>query len=194
MRIGTALAAALLVTGVTAGTACASTTVTVQTGVLTYTCAFPGFAPQATMLTAQLDVTDLQPGQPFTVVPYATQVFPSSLRALLRGAGYDAVRGSYSGSFTVSGATPPSGSVGGDFPEQPIGTTGTVTLPVAGPIQTFTADPAGTLAFAMGPSLSEGLQFHRASTGAWVVWSVNCTLKVTNPGQNPAFQPAIVIS
>jgi hypothetical protein len=193
MRIGTALAAALLVTGVTAGTAYAST-VTVQTGVLTYTCTFPGFTPQATMLTAQLDVTDLHPGQPFTVVPYATQVIPSSVRALLRGAGYDAVRGSLGGSFTVSGATPPSGSVGGDFPEQPIGTTGTVTLPVAGPIQTFTADPAGTLAFAMGPGLSEGLQFHRASTGTWVVWSVSCTPKVTNPAQNPAFQPAIVIS
>lgn len=69
MRIGTALAAALPVTGATAGTAFAST-VTAQTGVLTHTCAFPGFTPQATTLTAQLDVTDLHPGQPFTVVPW----------------------------------------------------------------------------------------------------------------------------
>jgi hypothetical protein len=47
MRIGTALAAALLVTGLTAGTAYAST-ITVQSGTLTYTCAFPGFTPQPT--------------------------------------------------------------------------------------------------------------------------------------------------
>ena len=192
MRIGTALAAASLVTGVTAGTAYAST-VTAQTGVLTYTCAFPGLSPQATMLTARLDVTDPHPGQQFTVVPAATQVIPSNVRALLRGAGYDAVRGSFGATFTVSGATPPSGSVGGGFPEQPIGTTGPITLPVAGPPQTFTAGPVGTLVFAMGPALGEGLQLHRASTGTWDVWSVNCTLKVTNPAQNTAFQPDIVI-
>ena len=192
MRIGTALAAALLVTGLTAGTAYAST-ITVQSGTLTYTCAFPGFTPQPTMLTAQLDVTDLAPRQPFTVVPAATQVIPSNVRALLRGAGYDAVRGSLGGSFTVSGAAPASGSVAGEFPEQPIGTTGSITLYVAGPIQTFTAEPAGTLAFAMGPGLSDGLQLHRASTGTWVAWSVSCALKVTNPAQNPAFQPTIVI-
>jgi hypothetical protein len=193
MRIGTALAAALLFTGVTAGAAYASTVVTVQSGTLTYTCAFPGFTPQATMLTAQLDVTDLAPGQPFTVAPAATQVIPSNVRALLRGAGYDAVRGSLGGSFTVSGATPASGSVGGEFPEQPIGTTGPITLQVAGPIRTFTAEPAGTLSFAMGPGLSDGLQLHRASTGTWVVWSVSCPLKATNPAQNPEFQPVIVI-
>ncbi|MEV5716025.1 DUF6801 domain-containing protein [Amycolatopsis mediterranei] len=192
MRIGTALAAALLVTGVTAGTAYAST-VTVQSGALTYTCTFPGLTPQPTMLTAQLDVLDLNPGQPFTVVPAATQVIPSNVRAFLRSSGYDAVRGSLGGSFTVSGAAPASGSVAGEFPEQPIGTTGSITLHVAGPIQTFTAEPAGTLAFAMGPGLSDGLQLHRASTGTWVAWSVSCPLKVTNPAQNPAFQPAIVI-
>jgi len=45
----------------------------------------------------------------------------------------------------------------------------------------------------MGPGLSDGLELHRASTGTWVIWSVNCTLKVTNPAQNPAFLPAVVI-
>lgn len=43
MGIGTAL----LVTGVATGTAAAAT-VTTQTGVLTYTCTFPGFTRQAT--------------------------------------------------------------------------------------------------------------------------------------------------
>lgn len=193
MRIGTALAAALLVTGVAAGTAAAAT-VTIQTGMLTYTCAFPGFAPQATSLTAQLDVTDPHPGQPSTVLPSATHILPSTLRALLRGAGYDAIRGSFGGSFTVSNATPPTGTISGDFPEQPIGTTGPITLPAAGPIQTFTAGFDSTLAFAMGTGFSEGLQLHRASTGTWVVWSVNCTMKTTSPAQNPAFQPVIVIT
>ncbi|WP_244211309.1 DUF6801 domain-containing protein [Amycolatopsis kentuckyensis] len=192
MRTGTALAAALLITGVATGTAAAAT-VTTRTGVLTYTCTFPGMTPQPTMLTAQLDVSDPHPGQQFTVLPSATQVIPGSVRAVLRNAGYDAVRGSLAGTFGVSNATPDSGTISGGFLDVPIGTTGTITLPVAGPIQTFTAGAAGTIGFSMGPGLSESLEFHRAATGTWVPWSMSCPLKVTNPPQNPAFLPAVVI-
>ncbi|GHG24908.1 MULTISPECIES: DUF6801 domain-containing protein [Amycolatopsis] len=193
MRIGTALAAALLVAGTATETAAAAT-VTPQTGTLTYTCTFPGMPPQPTTLTAELDVTDPHPGQPFTVIPSATQVIPSTVRAFLRSAGYDAVRGSLAGTFGVSNATPDIGTISGSFLDMPIGTTGPITITVAGPVQTFTAGAAGTIGFSMGPGLSEPLEFHRASTGTWVTWSTSCTLKVTSPAQNRAFQPDMVIS
>ncbi len=191
MRIAPAVAAALLVTGLTAGTA--NATYTTNTSALTYTCTFPGISPPPTTLTAELAVTDPHPGQPFTVSPSAQHVFPIGLTALLRAAGYDAVRGSLSAPFAVSNATPAAGTISGGFPQQSLGT-GATTLPVTGSPQTFTAGAAGSVGFTMGVSFTEGLEIRKAATGAWALWSLTCTLRVTNPAQNRAFQPDVPIT
>lgn len=191
MRIGPAVAAALLVTGLTAGTASASTTT--NTGTLTYTCTFPGISPPATTLTAGLAVTDPHPGQSFTVSPSAQHVFPVGLTALLRAAGYDAVRGTVAVPFAVKNAGPAAGTITGGFPETPLGT-GATTLPVTGSPQTFTAGASGAVEFTIGASFPESLEVHKAATGAWALWSLTCTLKVTNPAQSRAFQPDVPIT
>ncbi|MEU7786757.1 MULTISPECIES: hypothetical protein [unclassified Amycolatopsis] len=187
MRIGPATAAALLVTGLTAGTA--NATVTTNTGALTYTCTFPGVAPQPTTLMAHLDVTDPHPGQPFTVTPYATVVYSAAVKSLLGALGYDQVRGSISTTFSVSDATPAAGVLSGAFPANPF-TSGSV----IGSPQVFTAGAAGSVGFAMGTGISESLELHKKSTGTWTPWSSSCTLKVTSPAQNTAFSPSIAIS
>ncbi|MEA5364056.1 hypothetical protein VA596_31300 [Amycolatopsis sp., V23-08] len=188
MRIGTAVAAALLATGLAAGTANA-TTYTTNSGMLTYNCTFPGVAPQPTTVTAQLSVTEPHAGQPFTVTPSATQTYTAAVRALLNAAGYDQVRGSLAATFTVSGATPASGTIAGSFPAQPF-----TSVSVTGSPQVFTAGAAFAVGFAMGPGITETLEFHKASTGAWVPWASNCTLRSTSPAQNTSFQPSIPIS
>lgn len=185
--IGTAVVAALLVTGVTAGTASATTLT--KTGSLTYTCPFPGVTPQPTTVAAELSVTDPHPGLPFTVSPSLQQTFPASVRALLNAIGYDAVRGSLSAAFTVTNATPAAGVIAGGFPAQPF-----TTVTVTGSPQTFTAGTAGAVGFALGASVSENLEFHKASTGAWTPWTSNCTLKVTSPAQNTTFGPSVPIT
>ncbi len=184
--IGTAVAAALLVTGVTAGTASA-TTIT-NTSALTYTCTYPGISPQPATLTAHLSVTDPHTGQAFTVTPSLTQVFSAAVHSLLTAAGYDQVRGSISATFTVSGATPASGTITGGFPAQPI-----TTSSVTGSPQVFTAGAAFAVGFTLGPTVTEALEFHRTS-GTWVPWTSNCTLRVTSPAQNPAFSPSVPIT
>lgn len=189
---GTAVAAALLVTGAAAGTASATTLT--STGTLTYNCTFPGIPPQPTTLTAQLDVTDPHALQAFTVTPSATHTFPVTLRSLLRAGGYDAIRGSFSGTFGVSNATPASGAITGALPQQPIGPTGTVVFPVTGSPQVFTAGAAGAVGFTMGVSFTEGHELRKASTGAWVAWVSTCTLKITSPAQNTAFAPSVPIT
>ncbi|MFJ1763482.1 hypothetical protein ACIOD2_24435 [Amycolatopsis sp. NPDC088138] len=188
MRIGTAVAAALLVTGLAAGTANAAT-ITTSSSPLTYSCTFPGLSPQPTTVTAHLAVTEPHAGQPFTVTPSATQTYTAAVRALLNAAGYDQVRGSLAATFTVSGATPASGTIAGSFPAQPF-----TTVAMTGSPQVFTAGAAFAVGFAMGPLITESLEFHKASTGTWVPWASNCTLKVTSPAQNPSFQPSITIS
>ncbi|MEV6642865.1 hypothetical protein [Amycolatopsis sp. NPDC051371] len=159
MKIGSAVVAALLVTGLAAGTANA----------------------------------DPHPGQPFTVSPSAQHVFPVGLTALLRAAGYNAVRGSFSVPFAVSNATPSAGVISGGFPETPLGT-GATTLPVTGAPQTFTAGGPGSVGFTLGVSFTESLEVRKGPAGTWALWSLNCTLRVTNPAQNRAFQPDVPIT
>ncbi|WP_370971616.1 hypothetical protein [Amycolatopsis sp. cg9] len=187
MRIGPAIAAALLVTGTAAGTASASSTT--NTGMLTYNCTLPGVTPQPMTLTAQLDVTDPHPGQPFTVTPYATVVYTAAVKSLMNALGYDQVRGSLSTTFSVTGATPPTGILAGAFPANPF-TSGSV----IGTPQTFTAGGPGYAGFAMGTGISESLELHKKSPGTWTPWASTCTLKVTSPAQNTAFSPSIPIT
>ncbi|WP_439377644.1 DUF6801 domain-containing protein [Amycolatopsis lexingtonensis] len=188
MRIGPAVAAALLVTGLTAGPAHAATTTT-GTGMLTYNCTFPGVTPQPMTLMAQLDVTDPHPGQPFTVTPYATVTYTATVKSLLNALGYDQVRGSLSTTFSVTNATPSTGFLAGDFPANPF-TGGSV----VGTPQAFTAGGAGSVGFTMGTGISQSLELHKKSTGTWTPWASSCTLKITSPAQNTAFSPSIVIS
>ncbi|MCR6484827.1 hypothetical protein M8542_18520 [Amycolatopsis sp. OK19-0408] len=188
MRIAPAVAAALLVTGLTAGTA--NATIVTNTGMLTYNCTFPGVTPQPTTLVAHLDVTDPHPGQPFTVTPYATVTYSAAVKALLGALGYDQVRGSISTTFSVVNATPPTGVLAGALPANPF-TSGSVT----GTPQVFTADAvAGSVSFAMGTGISESLEFHKKATGTWTAFASTCTIKATSPAQNRAFQPDVPIT
>jgi len=195
MRIGTALAAALLVTAVTAGTAYAGT-VTPQTSALAYRCTYPGIPSQDSTFTGAFAATDqVPPGGTFTLTDvHLTHVMSPAVRSLFTAAGYDRVQGSFSSSITATNATPATAPISGGFPEQPIGSSGPLTFPETAADVTFTAGAAGSIGFALGTQVSETLQFHRKTTGTWVVWTSTCTLKVTSPAQNPAFQPSIAIS
>lgn len=187
MRIGTAIAAALLVTGLATGTA--SATFTTTTGMLTYGCTFPGVTPQAMTLVARLDVTDPYPGQAFTVTPHATVTYTAAVKSLLNALGYDQMQGSLSTTFSVANATPTSGVLAGSFPANPI-----TSFWIDGTPQVFTAGGAGSVSFAMGTAISQSLELHKKSTGTWTAWASSCTLKVTSPPQNTAFTPSIVIT
>ncbi|EOD66511.1 DUF6801 domain-containing protein [Amycolatopsis vancoresmycina] len=194
MRIGTAVAAALLVTGVTTGTASAAP-VNPQTGTLTYTCTYPGLAPQASTFTGSFTAEDtVPPGGTFTLTGvFLSHVMSPALRSLFTAAGYDAVQGSFGATITATNATPATAIISGGFPEQPVPTTGGLTFPESAGDLTFTAGAAGSIGFALGVQVSETLQFHQKRSGTWVAWSSNCTLKATSPAQNRAFQPDIAI-
>ncbi|MEV4054086.1 DUF6801 domain-containing protein [Amycolatopsis sp. NPDC049688] len=195
MRIGTAVAAAVLVTGAATGTAQAAT-VTSQTAPLTYTCTYPGISPQSSTFTGTFDAPDhVAPGAAFTLTgAFLSHVMSPAVRSLFTAAGYDAVQGSFGTSITAVNATPETAFISGSFPEQPIPTTGSLTFTEFGGDLTFTAGASGPIRFTLGPQVSESLQFHRKSTGTWTAWSSMCSLKLTNPAQNPAFQPDIAIS
>ncbi len=195
MRIGTTLAAALLLTGVAAGPAAAAT-VAPQTGAVTYSCTYPGVAPQASTFTGSFTTEDtVSPGGTVTLTDvFLAHVMSPAVRSLFTAAGYDRVQGSFTASIAATNATPPTASISGGFPEQPVPTTGPLTFPeAAGPL-TFTAGAAGSVGFALGTQVSESLQFHKKTTGTWVAWSSTCTVKVTNPAQDRTFQPEITIS
>ncbi|MEU4252433.1 DUF6801 domain-containing protein [Amycolatopsis sp. NPDC026612] len=196
MRIGTAVAAALLVTGAAAGTANAATA-TPQTGALTYTCTYPGIPPQGSAFTGSFEAADqVPPGGTFTLTgAYLSHVMSPAVRSLFTAAGYDRVQGSFGASITATNAAPDTAFISGSFPEQPIAATGSLTFTEIGDQNlTFTAGAAGPIRFTLGPQVYESLQFHRRTTGTWVAWSSSCTLKITSPAQNTAFQPDIAIS
>ncbi len=195
MKIGTALAAALLVTGVAAGTAHAAT-VTPQTGALTYRCTYPGIPPVESTFTGAFAAPDqVPPGGSFTLTDVHLAHFMSpAVRALFTAAGYDRVQGSFSSSITATNATPATGPISGSFPEEPVNSTGPLTFPETAADLTFTAGAAGSAGFALATQVTESLQFHRRTSGTWVTLPSVCTLKVTNPAQDPAFQPGIAIS
>ncbi|MET8845599.1 DUF6801 domain-containing protein [Amycolatopsis sp. NPDC004625] len=195
MRFGTTAAAALLVTGVTTGTASAAP-VTPQTGTLTYTCTYPGIPAQSTTFTGSFAAEDhVPPGGTFTLTGVQlTHVLSPAVRSLFTAAGYDAVRGSFGASITATNATPATASISGGFPEQAVPATGGLTFPELAGDLTFTAGAAGSIGFALGAQVSESLQFHKKPTGTWVALSSTCTVKVTSPAQNRAFQPDLAIS
>jgi hypothetical protein len=195
MRIGTAVAAALLVTGAAAGTTNAAT-VTPQTSALTYTCTYPGISPQGSTFTGSFEAPgQVSPGSTFTLTNvFLSHLMSPAVRSLFTAAGYDAVQGSFGASITATNATPDTAFISGSFPEQPINSAGSLTFTEIGGNLTFTAGASGPIRFTLGPQVSESLQFHRRTTGTWVPWSSMCSLKTTNPAQNTAFQPDIAIS
>ncbi|WP_103350269.1 DUF6801 domain-containing protein [Amycolatopsis sp. CA-128772] len=195
MRIGTAVAAAVLVTGVTAGTASAAQ-VTPQTATLTYTCTYPGVSPQASTVTGSFSAEDtVPPGATFTIADvFLSHVMSPAVRSLFTAAGYDSVQGSFAATITATNATPATTIISGGFPEQAVPTTGGLTFPEFAGDLTFTAGATGSIGFALGVQVNETLQWHKKTTGTWVAWSSTCTLKATSPAQNRAFQPDIAIS
>ncbi|MEV6826407.1 DUF6801 domain-containing protein [Amycolatopsis sp. NPDC051102] len=194
MRIGTAVAAAMLVTGATAGTAAAAP-VTPQTGTVTYSCTFPGVAPTSSTFAGSFTTEDtVAPGSSFTLAGvHLDHVMSPAVRSLFTAAGYDAVQGSFSATITAANATPATATISGSFPEQPVPTLGGLTFAEDAGDLTFTAGATGPAGFALGVQVVESLQWRRKSTGTWTAWSSTCTVKFADPAQDRAFHPDIAI-
>ncbi|WP_103350270.1 DUF6801 domain-containing protein [Amycolatopsis sp. CA-128772] len=193
MRFATALAAALLVTGLTAGTAHAGT-VTLQTGAVPYRCSYPGVGLQNSTFAASFTTDDVvAPGSTITLRNVSlTQVVPAPLRALLASLGYDGVRGGLTASITAANAYPDA-PVSGILGEQTFPASGPMTFHVAAGDVTTGAGLAGTIEFALSAQLREDLEFRKKATGTWVPWSSTCRVAVPVP-PGAAFQPDIAIS
>ncbi|EOD66510.1 DUF6801 domain-containing protein [Amycolatopsis vancoresmycina] len=193
MRFGTALAAALLVTGLAAGTAHAGT-VTLQTGTVPYRCSYPGAGLQNTTFAASFSTDDVvAAGSTITLRNVSlTQVLPSPLRALLASLGYDGIRGVLNASITAANAYPDA-PISGILAEQTIPASGPMTFHVAAGDVTTGAGLAGTIEFSLSAQLGENLEFRKKATGTWVAWSSACRVAVPVP-PGAVFQPDIVIS
>ncbi|WP_370971614.1 DUF6801 domain-containing protein [Amycolatopsis sp. cg9] len=190
MRTGTALAAALLATGLTAGPAHAATTA--RTGTLNHSCTYPGVAPLTSTLAGSLTAPDpVAAGSSFTVTGiHLSHVMSPAVRSLFVAAGYDRVQGSFAATITATNASPAAAPISGSFPDQSITAAGSLTLSEPAADVTFTAGTPGSIVFALGTPITESLQFHKKTTDTWVPMQSVCTPRVTDT----TFQPGITVS
>ncbi|MEV6642867.1 DUF6801 domain-containing protein [Amycolatopsis sp. NPDC051371] len=188
----------------TAGTAAAATATYTAGGTagITYNCTFPGISPQPVAITAHLDAPDsVAAGSsvtPDNVGGSAT--ISATVHALLTAVGYDGIRGIATVPVTVdAGTLSQPAATGLNIPEVIYPTGGPITVNISqvatSSIPTWTAPAtAGSATLSLTSGLSANLEFHKKSTGAWSPWTMNCTLKVTNPAQNTAFSPSIPVT
>ncbi|OLZ58814.1 DUF6801 domain-containing protein [Amycolatopsis keratiniphila] len=183
----------------TAGTASAATTH--ATGVVVYMCGFPMIGQQPLDITARFDgpgtVTTAGTFTPAAIAGTAT--FSAIHNAtIFSAANYDGVRGEVTAPLTGANLTPSSATVTGlDVPEQ-------ITPYVPGPrtitfaqdatttVPSFTAGTPGSATLALGTTFKLELDFHKRD-GSWDPWTLNCTVKNTNPAQNRTFAPSIPV-
>lgn len=188
----------------TAGTAAAATTTYTAGGTagLTYNCTFPGVSPQPVGITAHLDAPDVVPAGT-TVTPAnvgGTATISSTVHALLTAVGYDGIRGDATVPVAASAGTLSQPSASGlDIPEVIYPAGGAITVVISqdagSSIPDWTAPAsAGSATLSLTSGLSANLEFHKKSTGVWSPWTMNCTLKVTNPAQDTSFSPSITVS
>jgi hypothetical protein len=188
----------------TAGTAAAATATYTAGGTagVTYNCTFPGISPQPVAITAHLDAPDVVPAGT-TITPAnvgGTATISATVHALLTAVGYDGIRGIATVPVAVDAGTLSQPSATGlNIPEVIYPTGGPITVNISqvatSTIPTWTAPAtAGSATLSLTSGLSANLEFHKKSTGAWSPWTMNCTLKVTNPAQNTAFSPSIPVT
>jgi hypothetical protein len=171
------------------------------TGTVTYMCSFPMIGQQPLDITMRFD----GPGSVTsggTVTPAeisGTATFNAIHNAtIFNAANYDGVRGRVASSVTGTNTTPASATIAGlNLPEQ-------ITPYVPGPrtvgfaqdattsVPAFTAGSPGEATIALGPTFSLNLDFHKRNN-TWDLWTLNCTVKSTNPAQNRSFGPAIPV-
>ncbi|MEC3973729.1 DUF6801 domain-containing protein [Amycolatopsis sp. H20-H5] len=206
------LSASMATTGVimgavavlTAGVASAAT-ITYKAGnptPLTYQCTFPAISAQPVAVNAHLDAPD--------TIPHGTTVTPSNVggtatisagvHALLTSVGYDGIRGTATVPVTASAGTlSQPAATGLNIPQTIYPTGGPITVVISqvatSSVPNYTAPAAaGSATLALGGSLTANLEFHKTSNNSWTPYTMNCTLKVTNPAQNTSFSPAAIIS
>ncbi|MFF1609211.1 DUF6801 domain-containing protein [Amycolatopsis sp. NPDC058278] len=188
----------------TAGTAAAATVTYTAGGTtpLTYTCTFPGVSPQPVLVTSHLDAEDSVAAggtlTPANVGGAAT--ISAGVHALLTAVGYDGIRGTATVPVTAaSGTLSQPAATGLEIPEVIYPAGGAITVNISqvetSSVPTYTAPAeAGTDTLSMGNTVTASLEFHKKSNNTWTPWTMNCTLKVTNPAQNTAFSPSITVS
>ncbi|MEU5257921.1 DUF6801 domain-containing protein [Amycolatopsis sp. NPDC021455] len=191
-RFLTTAAATVLVLAGTAGTARADTTFSAPPGVL-YLCSFPGVpSQQVTVVEGFTGPGAVLHGENFSITDISGTIFLSAAtRSLMRAVGYDGVRGSGMIPVTASNATPTSSD--GGFVWEQIWPSQTGTIDFSARSQSFVAGNPGTAGLTMATSFSLALQFHKRANDTWTSWFMTCTLKVTNPPQNPAFTPDLPV-
>jgi len=188
----------------TAGTAAAATVTYTAGGTtaLTYTCTFPGVTPQPVLVTSHLDAEDTVAAggtlTPTNVGGSAT--ISAGVHALLTAVGYDGIKGTATVPVTAAAGTlSQPAATGLDIPETIYPAGGPITVNISqvatSSVPTYTAPAAaGTDTLSMGTTVTAALEFHKKANNTWTPWSMNCTLKVTNPAQNTAFSPSITVS
>lgn len=183
----------------TTGPASAATSHT--TGTVVYLCSFPMIGQQPLDITARFDSPGpVAAGGTFTPAAIAgTATFSAIHNAtIFSAANYDGLRGKVSAPLTATNTTPASATVTGlDLPEQiapyvPGPRTFVFTQIGATAVPAFTTGAPGEATFALGITFKLAVDFHKRD-GTWTPWTLNCTVKNTNPAQNRAFAPAIPV-
>ena len=191
-RFLTTAAVTVLVLAGTAGPARADETFGSPPGVL-YSCSFPGVLPQqVTVVEGFTGPGSVPAGENFSITGISGTIFLSAgTRSLLRAVGFDGVRGTGMIPVTAWNAIPASSDDGIVWEQIWPPLTGTIGFYARS--QSFVAGNSGTAGLMMSRSFSLSLQFHKYANDTWTSWIMNCTLKVTNPPQNPAFTPDLLV-
>jgi hypothetical protein len=118
--------------------------------------------------------------------------FEAGPHAIFTAYGYDGFRGHVDLGLAATGATLSGPSATGlTVPEQifPAGGAFEV-LFEQGPgavVPSLTAGAPGTATVKVTTTAAFTFEVHKTSTGVWNPWTMTCTIKVTNPPQNPVF-------
>ena len=183
--------AAALATG--AATAPAHASTAFHSGVLAYTCNFPGPSVQPVTLTEDFTGPDtVASGATFTLTNLSGRITLSDgALAALTGAGYDGVdRGNSYMVVTATNATngtnPNNGTV-----DQTTWVPGAATIDFHGGRQPWTAGSSGVITFRRTTSLYLLLSLHRqAGNPGPTSWGLTCTQQA---GQDATFTPGLPI-
>ncbi|SEC08438.1 hypothetical protein SAMN04489727_2499 [Amycolatopsis tolypomycina] len=189
--LATAAVTVLVLAG-TAGPARADETFGSPPGLL-YICSFPGVAPQqVTVVAGFTGPSGVAAGEYFSITDISGKIVLNAVtRSLLRSVGYDGVRGRGMIPVTAWNATELSKDDG--FVWEQIWPPDSGTIEFWARSQLFSAGNEGTAGLMLSRSFSLSLEFHKHANNMWTPWFMNCTLKVTNPPQNPAFTPDLLV-
>jgi hypothetical protein len=201
LRVLTTVSCAAAMAVPMAGPASAAT-FTYQTGPVLNACTLlPGVTPQPGTMTTRFDAPDsVASGTTITPAGAGGGVrFEAGPHAILTAYGYDGFRGHVDLGLAATGATFSGPSVTGlTVPEQIHPAGGAFEMlfeqrPGA-VVPSLTAGAPGSATVKVTTTATFTLEVHRKADGVWNPWTMTCTIKVTNPPQNPAFSPSIPVT